>query len=303
MSKPPILARIGSRLVGSYLESSPIERGKTRLLRATAFFLVARLDTGPWVRVSGVSDFEWQILGRRFKEAGTIRLFAELLRPGMTVVDLGANIGYFTLTAADLVGPKGHVHAIEPTPSTASRLRENVALNGFDQVSIHQIAASDDEGTLRLHLSEDDCEGNSLFAAEPGGNSIEVDVTTLDHFADQQGLRRIDLLKVDVEGAEVRVLRGARRVLSGTVAPVLIVEANSPALRAAKSHPTELYDLLDTLGYSWRVVERMPWQGEVVLNLVAFKPYHGSSLRRLADSWARQAAAEPPSKCPLEGIS
>ena len=294
MSKPAVLARIGSRVVGTYLDSSPIERGKTRLRRAASLFLVARLDTGPWVRVSGVSEFEWQILGRRFKEANTIRLLSVLLRPGMTAVDLGANIGYFSLTAAGIVGPTGQVHAIEPTPSTVSRLRENIALNGFHNVTAHQLALSDDDGSIRLHLSGDDCEENSLFATGPGDESIEVDATTLDRFADRQGLRRIDLLKVDVEGAEVRVLRGGRRVLGGAVAPALIIEVNPPALRAAGSDPAELYGQLDALGYAWRVVERMPWKGEVTLNLVAFKGYHGEFFGRFNESLSSLTTPGPP---------
>jgi hypothetical protein len=143
-------------------------------------------------------------------------------------------------------------------------------------------------------LSGDDCEENSLFATGPGAESVEVDATTLDRFADRQGLRRIDLLKVDVEGAEVRVLRGGERVLGGAVAPVLIIEVNPSALRAAGSDPAELYDQLDALGYAWRVVEKMPWKGEVTLNLVAYKRYYNEYLDRFDESLASLTTPEPP---------
>jgi FkbM family methyltransferase len=274
MPKPSLPARIGSRIVRSYLHASPIERGKTRLRRAAAPFLVTRLDTGPWVRVSGAAEFEWRVFDGRVKEDRTTRLFATLLRPGMTVLDVGANVGYYALTAAALVGPAGRVHAFEPTPAVAARLRENVALNDFDHVAVNQVAVTDAPGTLRFHLSADDSEANSLCAVEPGGATIDVPATTLDDYAAGHGLGRVDFVKIDVEGAEVRALRGGRRLLSGPEAPMVIIEVNPVTLRAAGAGPEELVAELESLGYACETIERMPWCGEVVSNVFACKPMH-----------------------------
>src|SRR4051812_48228179 len=123
VSGPSMSSRIASAIVRLYIRLSPIERGKFRLRSfAASRFLVARSDRGLWFRISGVSGFEWKILDGVKAEQATERAFQRLVRPGSTVLDAGANIGYFALTASSLMGRSGEVHAFEPTPAVASRL-------------------------------------------------------------------------------------------------------------------------------------------------------------------------------------
>jgi FkbM family methyltransferase len=258
-------------LVRLYCRYAPTERGKWWLRRKTTPWLVAQLDTGPWIRVSGVSDFEWSVLeGRETSESHTADEFTQLLAPGQVVIDVGANVGYYALTAASRVGPYGRVVAFEPGPAPAARLRENAALNGLSNLTVVEAAVSDRPGTLRLNLGENS-EANSLYDAGPSAvGSVEVQVVALDEHV--EGLDRVDLIKIDAEGAEVGVLRGARRLLSGPSAPPLIVEANPVTLRGAGESVASLRAELVSLGYVIERLESMPWRGEVVENWLAAKP-------------------------------
>src|SRR5262249_18542532 len=138
---------------------------------------------------------------RRADEA----FFRRVLRPGDTVVDVGANVGTLTLTAAALVGPEGRVWAIEPHPRPLRYLCANVALNGFANVRTVHAAAGESDGLLRLTDSRLD-DQNRVSADGPG---VSVPVRRLDDVVPEGPVR---LLKIDVEGFELFVLRGARRV-------------------------------------------------------------------------------------------
>jgi glycogen(starch) synthase len=151
------------------------------------------------------------------------------LKPGDTVVDVGANIGMYTVLMANYVGPRGRVIAFEPNPDVLELLRENVALNWVgDRVEIRPTAVADRAGSLRLHVTERFMANSSVL--EPGEayfrnipmdtvREVEVDTETLDALADE--LVSVDLIKIDVEGAERRVIEGMAGMLErGTVAAV-----------------------------------------------------------------------------------
>lgn len=260
-----------SSLVRQYLQHAPSERGTTLLRRWTSPWLVARLATGPWIRVSGVSCFEWAVFeGRESPEAKTLAAFLALLRPGATVLDVGANIGLYTLSVAARVGPQGHVLAFEPDPAAARRLRENVALNAFGNVTVVEAAATDACGTLPLHRAGDS-ECSSLFDSGLAASASAVRVTTIDTEVERAGLARVDLLKLDVEGAELHALRGAQRLLTGPDPPPLLVEANPITLRAAGASALALRRLLESFAYRITVVERIAWGGDWTENWLAVR--------------------------------
>src|SRR6185437_6062098 len=137
---PPLWNRTISRLVAAYT----IPRGQTRLRRATSPWLVGHLPCGAWTRVSGVVDAEWHFLHGIGKEEITAEYIKPLLNTRSTFVDVGANVGYFTLLASTL---GARVVAYEPTPSVFRRLKENVALNGFDRADLVNAAVMDKPGT------------------------------------------------------------------------------------------------------------------------------------------------------------
>jgi FkbM family methyltransferase len=248
----------------------PVEAGKWRLGQLLRPWLVTRLDTGPWIRVSGVSDFEWHALHRRRSgEAATTALFCDHIVPGGVVVDAGANIGFFTLTAALRVGAAGRVVAFEPDTRAAARLAENVALNRFSNITIVPAALGAVAGRASFHRAPDS-EASSVFAADPGGGSAgEVAVVTLDGYLAEAGITRVDLLKIDAEGSEIDLLVGASQLLSGPERPPIIVEANPVTLRAAGRTVDDLRALLTGQGYAVSIIERMQWRGELVENWLA----------------------------------
>lgn len=256
---PPLWNRAVSRLVASY----PPARGQTRLRRVTSPWLVGHLPFGAWARVSGVVDAEWNFLLGASKEDITEDYIKSHLRPGATFVDVGANVGYFTLLASTL---GARVVAYEPTPTVFTRLKENVALNGF-QADLVNAALMDKPGTLSLHLSGDDPEANSLFGDD--AQSVQVPAVTLDDDLAARGITHVDLLKIDAEGAEPFVLDGATRLLSSPNAPVIIVEVNAFTLNCAGLQPSDILSRLESHGYQHTEIESGLYKGLYCGNILA----------------------------------
>jgi FkbM family methyltransferase len=178
-----------------------------------------------------------------------------LIRPGMCVVDVGANAGIFTLMAARLAGEGGSVHAFEPSPRDRARLLANVSTNGLTNVHVHAEALGRAAGKATLEVAGSDHPGHNTiggfaYTADKRAGSIAVDVMSLDEFA--RGLGRLDLLKVDVEGSETAVLQGARESLR-RFRPIIVIEAYDPALRQLGTSAAELLQLLRDSGYELRV--------------------------------------------------
>jgi FkbM family methyltransferase len=185
-------------------------------------------------------------------EISETRLVQALLRPGMTFVDVGANIGYYTLLAARAVGAQGRVHAFEPNAAVRQRLETNVALNQLGNIQVHGQAVARASGEVRFYASALP-ENDGISSIFPGdGRASEgavVPAVSLDDFEGRLtsgGGRPIDLLKIDVEGAEIEVFEGGRRVLGAGRAPALLFEAHDLApvsahLRALGYHIRKLH--------------------------------------------------------------
>lgn len=148
--------------------------------------------------------------------------YLEYLREGMTVFDVGANVGELTLLFSRFVGAGGRVHAFEPSGAGYERLTTLCQAASLRNVSLNQLALAEKEGTVRLHVYDDDYLSWTSQALRPLENySInvkpkaieEVPSTTIDLYCEKNGVASIDLLKIDVEGAEYQVLVGARRML------------------------------------------------------------------------------------------
>lgn len=165
-------------------------------------------------------------------ELPVTRLFDELLDRARCVIDVGANIGYYTLLAASRL-PRGAVHAFEPWPTLFARLETACRSNGFHHVVLNQAAVSDRDGVTRLYLPTTSATDAHLsnaslvegFAAS--NRHIEVTTLRLDTYVARRGLRHLDLVKVDAEGAELAVLRGLGQLLF-ELKPDLILEVLEP---------------------------------------------------------------------------
>lgn len=163
-------------------------------------------------------------------ELTTSAIFTSLVRRGSTIFDVGANVGWFTLLAARLSGPTGRVVSFEPEPTNFGLLTKSLELNHFGNVKLLQEAASDFDGKLTLYLTTAaNMPGSHSTIRDFGMGSISIDATRLDRVASDLGIDTIQLLKIDVEGAEAKVLLGARSLLDGHKIQNIILEWNPEA--------------------------------------------------------------------------
>lgn len=156
-------------------------------------------------------------------ERGTVYVMKNYLRPGDNVLDVGANIGFMTLVAARQCRP-GVVHAFEPLPDALHALQKNLELNAIGNVVVHGYALGSTEGTFKLYPQRlpNNRGSASLLQGAAADDSLDVEVKTLDNVL--EGKVTYQLMKIDVEGFELEVLKGARRLLSSPAAPALILE-------------------------------------------------------------------------------
>jgi len=156
---------------------------------------------------------------------------------GDVVIDVGANYGVISLLAADLVGPTGVVHAFEPQPQVAALLRRSAQRNAFSQLHVHQVGLSDADAELDLHIPVANLGSASLDRVAGPGSSIKVSVRHSGTLLSELGLPAIRLLKLDVEGHEAAVLRGARGFLRRCPPDVILFESNDTLYEAGKPVP------------------------------------------------------------------
>jgi FkbM family methyltransferase len=149
------------------------------------------------------------------------------VKPGATFFDVGANVGFVTILAARLVGPSGRVVAFEPVPENVAAIRENVALNAIDWVEVRETAVGRGAGTASFIVSDVSAFSRLASVSVPSGarESIEVAVSSLDELLDAGALPVPDVIKIDIEGAELEAIEGMRRTLAAH-RPVILCEVH-----------------------------------------------------------------------------
>jgi FkbM family methyltransferase len=186
-------------------------------------------------------------------EPNEFALLDRVLEPGMVFVDGGANEGAYTVFAAARAGPAGRVIAVEPSRREIERLKRNLRLNDLDHVEFVEAALAECAGPVELTIAEREHAGlNTLGAFFYGGiaavGTERVAATTLDALAAERRLERLDVVKLDLEGAELRALKGARRVLA-ELKPLLLIELSDAALKNQGGSQAALLELLRAAGY------------------------------------------------------
>jgi FkbM family methyltransferase len=187
-------------------------------------------------------------------EAAELRFVRAAVRPGMVAVDVGANVGLYTLILSRLVGTAGRVHALEPAPANLRALGRAIEHAGATNVVVHAAAAGDRAGEVALHLAPGNQGDHRIFPNVEARATIPVPSVVLDDLLATEP--RVDFVKIDVQGAELPVLRGLRRTLAGNpdvrvlceITPWLFAELGQSAeeffapLRAAALAPHRLRD-------------------------------------------------------------
>ncbi len=147
---------------------------------------------------------------------GEVRMLESLASPGITAIDVGANKGLTTVAMARKIGHDGHVYAFEPVPEYYRRLRGNLSRNNVKNVETHRLALGDRTGSVNYYKDN----GGSGIVLQKEAEQISVEMRLLDAFADEEELGSVDLVSMDCEGSELKVLKGGERTL--TAGPITL---------------------------------------------------------------------------------
>jgi FkbM family methyltransferase len=245
--------RAGIPLLAAYLRTTPFSRGKRRLFRFAESVLSQAQGVGKRkVRTRHGFDIEvdlegdmlgWHVYLSGTWEPQTSKLLASLIQPGDVVIDIGANIGYFTLLASTNVGPSGKVLAFEPIPSIRRDLERNLSLNRVNNVEVYPIALSHMAGTTTIH------ENKGLSSVRPIGDAkgtFVVETAPLDALLEDDLPVRV--VKIDVEGAEGAVVEGMWRCIQKHK-PDLVMEVTDGFLKELGYSAARLCGRLIETGY------------------------------------------------------
>jgi len=183
----------------------------------------------------------------RLYERHKICAVRSFLKPGMTFVDVGANKGDFSLIAAGLVGERGTVLSFEPEPNNCKWIKKSIGLNGYQNIQLFEMALGDTNQSAQLYLGEKSG-WHSLLSSVHRHNigMLSVIEKTLDSLLDDIGYSSINMIKIDVEGFELEVLKGSQRTLSNNRDIILLIDIH-PYLGV---DPTKVSDFLRSLDFS-----------------------------------------------------
>lgn len=192
------------------------------------------------------------ILNGKWEEA-EIALFEQNVKPGDIVIDIGANMGYYTLVAARKTGPKGKVYAFEPDPDNFRLLQKNIAANGYINVMAINKAVGEKGGTVKLFLSNEDNTGDfRTYNANDDRKSLEVEMVTIDSVLRAE--KKVDVIKIDIQGSEVKALKGAKEILKKSKQIIIFTEFWPRGLRQAGDSGKEYLKLLRGNGFEiWEI--------------------------------------------------
>jgi FkbM family methyltransferase len=198
--------------------------------------------------------FTPQILQHGMWEPAITRVFAQSIKSGMTVVDVGANAGYYTLLAAVGVGAGGRVFAFEPEPRNLEILQRNLELNGVcDRVTLSGKAALNERKTLELHQNPRNRGAHTLFLADPAHSPfsrVKVETIALDDAIESS----VDFMKIDAEGSEPLIFQGMKKLLARSPQLKILMEFNTVTLRNAGVDPAGFLALLVKMGFTVKMI-------------------------------------------------
>ena len=254
-TRQPFKAQANSKL-GRFLAKS--NRGKyaalarlaMRTLRVPA--VPVRLSFGAWW-LAGLGTLDERLLNGEF-ETSELRFVESYLEAGMTVLDIGAHHGLYSLLAAKRVGKNGRVRSFEPSPRECKSLKQNLRINRCRNVQVESFALGSSAGRAELFLvegAEDVCNSLRPPAAEVAVAKVPVEVRSLDEYLEQQRIKKVDFIKLDVEGAELEVLRGASRLLRSAERPVILAEVQDVRTEPWGYRAKEIIRHLESLKYCW----------------------------------------------------
>lgn len=222
------------RAVRLYTYNTPISKGKYRLYEA-ALKLCARKPDSIQVEVKDGRQF-WVNLTTGMQETvfflgefekEITKIAASLIREGDICLDVGANFGWYTTLLRNRAGDTGAVHSFEPVPATFRELKRNYELLGSPaNVFLNNLALGDEAGIVSINLFEDLPTGHASLSSQGRDDAItfECPMITLDSYLEENNVGDVNFVKVDIEGAEMMFLNGAKRLFSQDIPPIFLME-------------------------------------------------------------------------------
>jgi FkbM family methyltransferase len=270
-------------LISVALRPKPLRKAANSIVRAIAPSRMNRFGATICVNPSDPVVTGALLFG--LYENTECRYFASRCRPGMTVLDIGANTGLYTAIAIRKLAGQGRIIALEPDPENFGYLEKTIAANGSSNVTCLRKAAADHHGSMTLFVSPDNRGDNRLYAHDPASREVQVEVAPVDAILAALGVDQVDLVKMDVQGFEGHVLKGMGNTLRTSRSIEMLLEFWPLALRGAGSDPVqvltllldadlELFELdakgqLRPLGPTQALVDRYP--GSRYANIVALR--------------------------------
>jgi FkbM family methyltransferase len=201
--------------------------------------------------IDPLSGFGTELLREGAHEPAMIRWVRDILRPGGIFVDVGANEGYFSIIAARRCGPSGRVYAVEPQEVCHVALRENMKLNGCDNIEIVPVLVSDHCGELALHLHTATNTGaTSVWRQSRSGiRSVRTVCWPLEFLLDRKSIGTVDLLKIDIEGAEYEAVMGSQQLFRSGRIRAIALEVHPEILAERGLRDSTIHEFLLDSGY------------------------------------------------------
>ncbi len=240
------------------LQNAKVALQEPGMLTAYLQWCAMKAVTAPKITVQGHSienfiNFSeyWGVRNNNVNES-EFKFIQSILSPKSTVIDVGGNIGIFTVLLASLCQ---RVYSFEPAPETFERLKGNVFRNKLNHVSLHQLALSNISGEIMFSVSPNSPATNHIAVANDS-TAINVPVTTLDTFVQDNQIETIDFLKIDVEGFEASVLEGAEALLSQNRVKYLFIEICPSNFEKANSSVEKVISSLSNAEYNGHFIEQ-----------------------------------------------
>jgi FkbM family methyltransferase len=251
------------RLSGAWLRNPWLDWGKTAVWNRVCIphlswrseEIVCRTVQGHRFRVRPNDFVENRLCFFGEWEPSITAVFEAKVQPGDVVVDVGANIGFYSVLAAKLVGAAGRVYALEPSASIRRRLDENLKLNHIANVTCYPYAAWYESGRSVLKLMDGNRGGSGLGATDNSTLCEEVEMRRLDDLIPREAWPAIRLMKVDVEGAEMAALRGAEQLLDAARDLTVICEITPDRLASLDATAAELFEFMAARGFAAYEIE------------------------------------------------
>ena len=223
---------------------------------------IIKMRNGLKIRVYSNDIIGEQIYTNGVFEPREVAFVTKFLKPGMVFFDIGANLGQYTLLGAVSVGKKGCVHSFEPSVRMFSELEYNVKLNSLSKTCVlNRLAVADTNSIRQLSTYEAGAEvygslGNQHWSGKKIIGYEDVETIKIDDYFQKNGIPRVDLIKMDIEGAELLALKGCEQLLSQPNGPTIILEVADINTVGFGYSPYEIWDYLGQFGYTLNILNK-----------------------------------------------